>query len=202
MPDQLILRSSRLRQLVRHLIRRQAGDPRQLPIRSEQHRLLRSDHRSFHQRLVSGAIRCPKVVYRWHDANDCHHLPRRLRRLSQHASGCRTCHGHPLGNVPLVLYSMRALVHADGLETLSTAYAAEICPIQLRGYLNAFASIGYGGGSFISSGVLKATSTLTGPLGWKIPYILQWIWPVPLATGCYFAPESELLRSLSVVISS
>ncbi|ORY31075.1 trehalose transport-related protein [Naematelia encephala] len=75
-------------------------------------------------------------------------------------------------------------------QTLSTAYAAEICPIQLRGYLNAFASVGYGGGSFISSGVLKACSTLTGSMGWKIPYMLQWVWPVPLATGCFFAPES------------
>lgn len=95
-------------------------------------------------------------------------------------------------------------------ETLSTAYAAEICPIQLRGYLNAFASVGYGGGSFISSGgefsiiglflvktktrltrpVLKACSKLTGSMGWKIPYILQWVWPVPLATGAFFAPES------------
>ncbi len=100
-------------------------------------------------------------------------------------------------------------------QTLSTAYAAEICPIQLRGYLNAFASIGYGGGAFISSGgssskqwdseyrekwkkliikiVLKGTSGLSGPYGWKIPYILQWVWPVPLALGCcgsLFSPLS------------
>jgi SP family general alpha glucoside:H+ symporter-like MFS transporter len=38
--------------------------------------------------------------------------------------------------------------------------------------------------------VLKACSTITGKLGWQIPYILQWVWPVPLALGCFFAPES------------
>ncbi|WRT69905.1 uncharacterized protein IL334_006896 [Kwoniella shivajii] len=66
-------------------------------------------------------------------------------------------------------------------QTLSTAYAAEICPIQLRGYLSAFASVGFGGGSFIASG---------GEYGWRLPYALQWVWPVPLALGCFFAPES------------
>jgi len=30
-------------------------------------------------------------------------------------------------------------------ETLATAYAAEICPIKLRGYLASLASLGWGG---------------------------------------------------------
>ncbi|WWC92593.1 uncharacterized protein L201_007552 [Kwoniella dendrophila CBS 6074] len=75
-------------------------------------------------------------------------------------------------------------------QTLSTAYAAEICPIQLRGYLNAFASVGFGGGSFIASGVLRACLSITNAYGWRLPYALQWVWPLPLALGCYFAPES------------
>ncbi|WWC73879.1 uncharacterized protein I206_107851 [Kwoniella pini CBS 10737] len=75
-------------------------------------------------------------------------------------------------------------------QTLSTAYAAEICPIQLRGYLSAFASVGFGGGSFIASGVLRACLSITGEYGWRLPYALQWVWPVPLALGCYFAPDS------------
>ncbi|WVW87131.1 hypothetical protein I302_109188 [Kwoniella bestiolae CBS 10118] len=75
-------------------------------------------------------------------------------------------------------------------QTLSTAYAAEICPIQLRGYLSAFASVGFGGGSFIASGVLRACLQISGEYGWRLPYALQWVWPVPLALGCFFAPES------------
>lgn len=27
-------------------------------------------------------------------------------------------------------------------------------------------------------------------MGWRLPFILQWIWPVPLAIAAYFAPES------------
>ncbi|KAK6903858.1 hypothetical protein I203_107366 [Kwoniella mangroviensis CBS 8507] len=75
-------------------------------------------------------------------------------------------------------------------QTLATAYAAEICPIKLRGYLAAFASVGWGGGGFIASGVLKGALHLNGNLAWKVPSALQWIWPVPLALGCFFAPES------------
>ncbi|WVF71078.1 hypothetical protein IAT40_005875 [Kwoniella sp. CBS 6097] len=75
-------------------------------------------------------------------------------------------------------------------QTLSTAYAAEICPIQLRGYLTAFASVGFGGGSFIASGVLRACLSISNDYGWRLPYALQWVWPVPLALGCFFAPES------------
>ncbi|WWD22917.1 hypothetical protein CI109_107412 [Kwoniella shandongensis] len=75
-------------------------------------------------------------------------------------------------------------------QTLSTAYAAEICPVKLRGYLAAFASVGWGGGGFLASGVLKGALNFNGDLAWKIPFALQWIWPVPLALGCFFAPES------------
>jgi len=31
---------------------------------------------------------------------------------------------------------------------------------------------------------------LDGNLGWRLPFALQFIWPVPLAIGAYFAPES------------
>ena len=52
-------------------------------------------------------------------------------------------------------------------------------------------------GQFLASGVLKGVSGMTGPLGYKIPYALQWVWPVPLIIGIYLAPESPwwLVRS-------
>jgi hypothetical protein len=37
-------------------------------------------------------------------------------------------------------------------DTLTAAYAAEICPIQLRGYSTSFISMCWGMGSFIASG--------------------------------------------------
>lgn len=45
-------------------------------------------------------------------------------------------------------------------------------------------------GQFIASGVLRGSLTLEGDLGWKIPYAIQWFWPIPLLIGCYLAPES------------
>lgn len=29
-----------------------------------------------------------------------------------------------------------------------------------------------------------------GNLGWKLPFALQWVWPLPLMLGAYLAPES------------
>ena len=43
-------------------------------------------------------------------------------------------------------------------QTLTTAYAAEICPAAMRGYLTAWVSMCWGCGSFLATGV--ATSLL------------------------------------------
>lgn len=75
-------------------------------------------------------------------------------------------------------------------QTLTTAYAAEICPAAMRGYLTAWVSMCWGCGSFLAAGVLRGSMDLEGDLGWRVPYALQWIWVVPLFTVGYFAPES------------
>lgn len=76
-------------------------------------------------------------------------------------------------------------------QTLTVAYAAEICPINMRGYLAAYSSVGWGGGRFVSTGVVRGCLGLPGDLAWRIPYAVQWIWPVPLLLAAYWAPESE-----------
>ena len=92
-------------------------------------------------------------------------------------------------------------------QTLTTAYAAgesqsvttttrrgltsiEICPLNMRGYLAAWASMGWGGGRFLATGVLRGTLSINGEWAWRLPYALQWIFPVPLALLVWFAPES------------
>ncbi|ORX37003.1 general substrate transporter [Kockovaella imperatae] len=75
-------------------------------------------------------------------------------------------------------------------QTLTTAYAAEICPINLRGYLAAWAQIAWSGGGVIATGVLRGTLTMEGDWAWRLPYALQWLWPVPLALLVLIAPES------------
>lgn len=49
-------------------------------------------------------------------------------------------------------------------QTLTTAYASEICPTILRPYLAAFVNICWGMGIFLSSGVVRATLNLPGDL--------------------------------------
>ncbi|KAK6438593.1 hypothetical protein LTR95_005197 [Oleoguttula sp. CCFEE 5521] len=75
-------------------------------------------------------------------------------------------------------------------QTLTCTYAAEVCPVALRAYLTTYVNLCWVLGQFLSSGVLKGVSGETGPIGYKLPYALQWIWPVPLMIGIALAPES------------
>ncbi|KAJ4253964.1 hypothetical protein NW762_010363 [Fusarium torreyae] len=75
-------------------------------------------------------------------------------------------------------------------QTLTTAYAAEICPAALRGYLTAWVSMCWGAGSFLATGVLRGSLDLKGDAGWRVPYGLQWMWIPPLFLVAFLAPES------------
>ncbi|KAL2851217.1 general substrate transporter [Aspergillus pseudodeflectus] len=75
-------------------------------------------------------------------------------------------------------------------QTLSTTYACEVVPTILRPYVTAYVCMCWGAGITLSSGVVRAVASLKGDMGWRLPFILQWIWPIPLIIGAYFAPES------------
>ncbi|KAK4553811.1 hypothetical protein LTR86_008986 [Recurvomyces mirabilis] len=75
-------------------------------------------------------------------------------------------------------------------QTLSTTYACEIVPTVLRPYVTSWVCMCWGTGILLSSGVIRAIVTVPGDLAWRLPFALQWVWPVPLLIGTYFAPES------------
>ncbi|KAK0101714.1 hypothetical protein ONS95_006869 [Cadophora gregata] len=77
-------------------------------------------------------------------------------------------------------------------QTLTTAYAAEICPAAMRGYLTAWVSMCWGAGSFLATGVLRGSISLgtDNDASWRVPYGIQWIWIPPLFLVGFFAPES------------
>ncbi|KAL2440884.1 Maltose permease MAL61 [Exophiala dermatitidis] len=75
-------------------------------------------------------------------------------------------------------------------QTLSTTYACELVPTVLRPYVTAWVCMCWGIGLTFSAGVLRAVLVLDGDLGWRLPIMLQWIWPLPLFIGAYCAPES------------
>ena len=75
-------------------------------------------------------------------------------------------------------------------QTLTITYAAEVCPVALRGYLTTYVNFCWGLGQVIGIGVIKSMLPRTDQWAYRIPYALQWMWPVPLLVGIWLAPES------------
>lgn len=75
-------------------------------------------------------------------------------------------------------------------QTICVTYASEVCPIALRGYLTTYVNFCWGLGQVIGIGVLKGMLGRTDQWAYRIPYGLQWIWPLPLFIGIWLAPES------------
>lgn len=68
-------------------------------------------------------------------------------------------------------------------QTLTTTYAADVTPIALRPILTSFVNLCWVIGQFISAGVLRGILEREDQWAWRIPYALQWIWPVPIIIG-------------------
>ncbi|KAL2864531.1 general substrate transporter [Aspergillus lucknowensis] len=75
-------------------------------------------------------------------------------------------------------------------QTVTTAYAAEVCPVALRGYLTTYVNLCWVIGQFIATGVLRGCLHRDDEWSYRIPFALQWLWlPFILAT-VWFGPES------------
>ena len=75
-------------------------------------------------------------------------------------------------------------------QTLTTAYAAEVMPVPLRCYLCTYVNLCWVLGQLIASGVLRSMLGNTTQWAYRIPFAIQWIWPLPIIIGVIFAPES------------
>ncbi|CAI7572628.1 unnamed protein product [Penicillium palitans] len=75
-------------------------------------------------------------------------------------------------------------------QTLTTSYAAEVTPTHLRAYLTTYVNLCWVFGQLLSAGVLRGVLTRSDQWSYRIPFALQWIWPIPLMIGIAFAPES------------
>lgn len=78
-------------------------------------------------------------------------------------------------------------------QTVTTTYAAEVCPVILRGHLTVFVALCWTIGYLIGNCSLRGLLEMEGEWAYKTAFALQWIWPVPIALACYFAPESPWL---------
>lgn len=75
-------------------------------------------------------------------------------------------------------------------QTLTTTYAAEVTPVVLRPYLTTYVNLCWVIGQLIAAGILKAFLSNKTEWAYRVPYAIQWIWPVPIFIVCWFAPES------------
>lgn len=75
-------------------------------------------------------------------------------------------------------------------QTLTITYASEVCPVALRNYLTCYVNFCWGLGQLIGIGVIKSMLNRDDEWAYRIPYGLQWMWPLPIFIGVLFAPES------------
>ncbi|KAL2851522.1 sugar transporter [Aspergillus pseudoustus] len=75
-------------------------------------------------------------------------------------------------------------------QTLTVSYAAEVCPVALRGYLTTYVNFCWGLGHTVALGVIRGMLHRHDEWAYRIPYALQWMWPVPLLVAIAFAPDS------------
>ncbi|KAK5691860.1 hypothetical protein LTR97_011031 [Elasticomyces elasticus] len=75
-------------------------------------------------------------------------------------------------------------------QTVSCVYAMEVVPVSLRAYLTGFVSECWQIGQLLATCVLRGTLSMDAPWAYRIPFALQWFWPIPLLIAAIFAPES------------
>ncbi|KAL8414483.1 hypothetical protein RB594_005646 [Gaeumannomyces avenae] len=74
--------------------------------------------------------------------------------------------------------------------TTGPAYASEVTPLAIRGHLTAYVNLCWCIGQFIGAGVLAGLVSREDEWSYKIPFAIQWMWPVPLFVAAWLAPES------------
>lgn len=73
---------------------------------------------------------------------------------------------------------------------IATTYASEVLPLRLRGFLTGYINLCYVMGQFIQTGITRGFINRIDQWAYRIPFAIQWIWPVVLLAGLPFAPES------------
>lgn len=87
--------------------------------------------------------------------------------------------GQTLCNVPWGVFA-----------TTGPAYAAEVTPLAIRGYLTSYINLCWVIGQLLSAGILQGLVNNPTKWSYKVPFAIQWVWPLPLAIAAYLAPES------------
>ncbi|ORY69952.1 general substrate transporter [Pseudomassariella vexata] len=75
-------------------------------------------------------------------------------------------------------------------ETMPIAYASDVCPQVMKPYVTTYANVCWVFGQLIAALVLRGFLNVRGEWAFRIPFALQWIWPLPILVIVLLAPES------------
>lgn len=74
--------------------------------------------------------------------------------------------------------------------TMAPAFASEVAPLVLRSYLETWVVCCWGIGQFLSYAVLFTLNGWDSDWAYRIPFAVQWVWPLVIAPLVAFCPES------------
>ncbi|KAH0832480.1 hypothetical protein AYO21_05163 [Fonsecaea monophora] len=77
-----------------------------------------------------------------------------------------------------------------GYCVLAPTYASECLPLKLRGFFTGYINLCYVMGQFIQTGITRGFINRSDKWAYKIPYCIQWLWPIVILPGLVWAPES------------
>lgn len=72
----------------------------------------------------------------------------------------------------------------------AVSYASDVTPVSLRGYLTTYINLCWVIGQFLAAGIMVAVQDRTDQWAYRIPFAIQWLWPIPLIIIVTLAPES------------
>ncbi|KAM5352975.1 hypothetical protein ACJ41O_005697 [Fusarium nematophilum] len=90
----------------------------------------------------------------------------------------------------LVLGEVLCGIPWGAFQSVTPAYASEVAPVVLRPYLTTFINMCWVIGQFFAAAVNKGSVHRDDQWAYRIPFGVQWVWPVPILAGVIFAPES------------
>lgn len=77
-----------------------------------------------------------------------------------------------------------------GYHVIAPTYASEVLPMRLRGIFTGFVMLCYTIGALLQTGITRAFVSWTSVWAYRIPYAIQWVWPIFIFSFLYWAPES------------
>ncbi|KAK0819007.1 hypothetical protein LTR91_013894 [Friedmanniomyces endolithicus] len=94
------------------------------------------------------------------------------------------------GLVQLLIGQVLLGVPLGIFQTVSCVYAMEVVPVCLRAYLTSWVNDCWQLGQLLATCILRGTLGMKAPWAYRVPFAVQWFWPIPLLIAVILAPES------------